>query len=432
MMKTHHSKILTTLVLLIALSTFNRAFSQSLPYAREVVKALTSKEFYGRGYINKGDSIAADYIKEHLRSFGAKPVGDSYYQPFTMSVNTFPEPILLKIDDQDKQAGIDYLVHPASSSISGTFGITRITLQDVIQQQQAIEKIRNSAGTFIVLDAIEKDDLNEYLATRLEKLEKYLLFNPGIPAVGTIILQADKLTWFGSQEQLSKTVLMMSASSFPEEAQEIQIEINAELLQDYQSQNVIASIDGVNNDSSVVVIAHYDHFGKMGDARFPGANDNASGTAMLLSLARYYSKNTPPYKMIFIAFGGEEIGLLGSDHFTEHPTFDLDSIKFLLNFDLAGTGDEGIQVVNGSVYRSRFDSLVALNDKFDLLPEIRIRGKACNSDHCMFDHKDVPGFYMYTLGGIKAYHDVYDRFETLPFTEFEDYFKLITLFIDSL
>ena len=196
---------------------------------------------------------------------------------------------------------------------------------------------------------------------------------------------------------------------------------------------MIGYVEGKNSDSTIVFIAHYDHLGMLGpDATFNGANDNASGTAMLLSLAKNYSENKPNYNTVFIAFGAEELGLIGSKYFTENPLFPLSEIKFLMNFDLAGTGDEGIQVVNGSVYRDKFDELVQINDELDLLSNVKIRGTACNSDHCMFDQQDVPGFYIYTLGGIQAYHDVYDRPETLPLTEFEEYFKLIIEFIDQL
>ncbi len=192
-------------------------------------------------------------------------------------------------------------------------------------------------------------------------------------------------------------------------------------------------MEGESTDSLIVFIGHYDHLGAMGEnTYFPGANDNASGIAMMLNLAKYYSENKPEFNTAFIAFGAEEVGLLGSRHFTEHPLFELDKIKFLINFDLAGTGDDGIQVVNGSVYRDKFDRLRTINDEMDLLPQIKIRGEACNSDHCFFHRKNVPLFYIYTLGGIKAYHDIYDVAATLPLTEFEDYFILITEFVESL
>ena len=86
------------------------------------------------------------------------------------------------------------------------------------------------------------------------------------------------------------------------------------------------------------------------DVYFPGANDNASGVAMLLNLANYYSKkeNQPKCSIAFIAFAGEEAGLLGSKYFSEHPLIPLNKMKFLVNLDLLGTGDEGMMVVNAT------------------------------------------------------------------------------------
>jgi aminopeptidase YwaD len=76
--------------------------------------------------------------------------------------------------------------------------------------------------------------------------------------------------------------------------------------------------------------------------------------------------------------------------------------------------------------------MTSINDRNQLLPKVASRGAACNSDHCMFHQKGVPCFYIYTLGGIQAYHDIYDRCETLPLTEFSDYCRLMILFFDSI
>ena len=103
-----------------------------------------------------------------------------------------------------------------------------------------------------------------------------------------------------------------------------------------------------------------------------------------------------------------------------------------MNFDLAGTGEEGIRIVNGSVYKDKFDLITKINQQQELLPRIDIRGAACNSDHCYFYQKGVPCFYIYTQGGIKAYHDLADKYETLPLTEFVDYKKLMIRFFDAI
>ncbi len=165
---------------------------------------------------------------------------------------------------------------------------------------------------------------------------------------------------------------------------------------------------------------------------FPGANDNASGTAMLLYLAKYYTTHKPKYNIVFMSFGAEEAGILGSKYYTEHPLFPLEKIKFLTNLDLAGTGDEGITVVNATLHKKEFKKLGKINLKKDYLEKVKLRGPAANSDHYWFTQKGVPAFFIYTLGGIKAYHDVFDKAETLPLTEFTDYSKLLIEFFGKL
>jgi Zn-dependent M28 family amino/carboxypeptidase len=165
---------------------------------------------------------------------------------------------------------------------------------------------------------------------------------------------------------------------------------------------------------------------------FPGANDNASGISQLLSLARYYAKNPQPYSMVFICFSGEEAGLLGSKYFSENPLIPLSNIRFLLNMDMLGTGEEGITAVNATIYPREFAMLRQANDDGHYLVKVASRGKAANSDHYWFSEKGVPAFFIYTMGGIKAYHDVYDISKTLPLNEYNHLFRLIIDFNASL
>ncbi|MEQ9266128.1 MAG: M28 family peptidase [Balneolaceae bacterium] len=408
------------------------AEAQVLPYAKEVVQTLSSDEFQGRGYVNKGDKIASDYIRKEFERFGLKSFSKKYLQKFDLSINTFPKSIELSVNGQKLRAGYDFHVTPGSPSVSGSFSTISLTVEDMLSDQKLRTKLMASMGKFIIVENYKKGDYTKEEQDRLGGVVQFLKYQSSNPASGTIILTNDKLTWNGSQTQHSRPSFTILSDSLDTPITEVKVKLSAKLERSYTTQNVLGYIEGENTDSMIVFIAHYDHFGKMGDAIFPGANDNASGTAMLLSLAKYYSENKPSYNTVFIAFGGEELGLLGSKHFVQNPLFDLTSIKFLVNFDLAGTGDEGIQVVNGSVYRDKFDLLTSINEEMELLPKVKIRGKACNSDHCFFDEAGVPGFYIYTLGGIRAYHDVYDKFETLPFTEFEDYFTLVTEFISRL
>jgi len=175
----------------------------------------------------------------------------------------------------------------------------------------------------------------------------------------------------------------------------LEVNIESQLKQNYLSRNVTAFVRGTTSpDTFIVFTAHYDHLGQMGDGTyFPGANDNASGTSMVLNFAKYFSEHPPKYSVAFICFSGEELGLLGSQYFVEHPQFALGKIKFLINLDIVGTGEEGIKVVNATEFPKQFDQLVKLNDETRSVKVVSPRGKAANSDHYPFYEKGVPCFW---------------------------------------
>ncbi len=421
-----------SLILLFSFFFLSEVKAQVLPYAKEIVQKLSSEDFKGRGYVEKGEKIAAEFIRDEFKRLGLLSYSKDYFQKFDISVNTFPKEIKLEVNGQKLISGYDYLVSPGSPSVKGTFEVIPLSMEEIMSDELLGQKLRSSAGKFILTESYKKDNYTKEQLERIQGVIGFLKYHPNNLAAGTIELTSEKLTWHGAQQQYPKPSFTVFSDSISTPITEIKVDLKTKLEKKYTTQNVIGYLEGENQDSLIVIMAHYDHFGKMGSALFPGANDNASGTAMLLSLAKYFSDNKPPYNMAFIAFGGEEIGLLGSKYFVENPLFDLLKVKFLLNFDLAGTGDEGIQVVNGSVYRNEFDLLTSINEEQELLPQVKIRGAACNSDHCAFDEVGVQGFYIYTLGGIRAYHDVYDRYETLPFTEFEDYYTLMVEFLETI
>ena len=168
------------------------------------------------------------------------------------------------------------------------------------------------------------------------------------------------------------------------------------------------------------------------DIYFPGANDNASGTSMLLTLAEYFKANPAKVNIMFIAFAGEEAGLIGSNHYVRNPYFNLKDINFVLNLDIMGSGEEGITVVNAILFKKAFKRLKKINKKEKLLKQIKSRGPAANSDHYFFTEAGVPAFFIYTMGPNKHYHDVFDTEEELSFAEYEDITTLLRLFLRKL
>lgn len=389
--------------------------SDSLPvyrFARQAVDTLTSPSFHGRGYVNGGDQRAAAYLAEQFRTMGLLSFSKNYFQQFKIRVNTFPRNMQVALDGKTLVPGVDYIVHEASGNGKGSYSLAHSTSADPIQGNKSDPHVQ-------VRPASERN--------------KPIVNPDKLPLV---FIENKKLTADFSQESWTVPAVILLNSPKLDSSSSISFDIEHQLLKKYSTQNVIGYIKGSEfPDSFLVFSAHYDHLGQMGSATyFPGANDNASGTAMLLSLAHYFSQpeHRPRYSIAFMAFSAEEVGLLGSKFYTEHPYFPLKNIRFLLNLDIFGTGDEGITAVNGSVFPTEFAALKKINEEQHFLPDVKIRGKAANSDHYFFTEKGVPAFFIYTMGGIKAYHDVFDRSETLPLSKFVDLYHLILNFADYL
>ncbi|HXB12003.1 MAG TPA: M20/M25/M40 family metallo-hydrolase [Bacteroidia bacterium] len=415
---------------LVVLSVFLlsgiNSFAQK-DYARKVVDTLASPYMDGRGYVNDGCKKAAKYVYNQFKNIGLLTFGKSYTQEFHFPINTYPKQLELSVNGHIAKDGDDYIVIPITPSIKGNFPVVKFDRTILLDTNRLKEFLRKDySNTFILIDdsgATDKKEKEVWESTRL---------NP-FKAKGVIIL-CNKLTEETSDTLGDYTLIYALRKTEFSNAASINLNIKNEFIKDFTSENLIGYVKGSVPDTFIVFSAHYDHLGRMADIYFPGANDNASGVAMLLSLAKYYAqeKNKPKYSIAFIAFGAEEVNIRGSHYYVEHPLFPLSKIRFLVNMDIMGTGDEGLMAVNARIYTSAFHDLVKINDSLHLLKEVKDRGPSANSDHYFFYANHVPDFFVYTLGGIKAYHDIYDRRETLPFTNFNEVFKLLVQFTDDI
>lgn len=408
-----------------------------LPYARRLIDTLTAPSMHGRGYVEEGHLKAAGFIAREFQQLGLQSFGNGFFQEFEVSVNTFPSKVeLVAGDSLALEAGEDFLVAPCSQQVKGTYPSLYLSKKDILEPGNLLQQLQASAGKVLVIDQSHFSQASAAEKKKLQETLEFLKHFKNNPATAVIFLTTDKLTWHVAQQACETPQLVVKKELLPDSVSHFSLHIENKFKQRLNTQNVVGLVEGRNPDKGVLVYsAHYDHLGQLGEqAYFPGANDNASGVAMLLSLARHYSRpeNQPEQSLLFIAFGAEELGLLGSRHFVKNPLVPLESINFLINLDIVGTGEEGIKVVNGKVYEEAFEQLQDINQQHQLLPEVSARGEACNSDHCLFYEAGVPGFYIYTLGGIQAYHDIDDKAETLPLTEFGDLFTLLTLFTHTL
>ena len=94
-----------------------------------------------------------------------------------------------------------------------------------------------------------------------------------------------------------------------------------------------------------------------------------------------------------------------------------------------GSGEEGITAVNGRIFSKEFKRLQKLNRRQKAVPTVKARGKSANSDHHFFTEKGVRSFFIYTMGQNKNYHDVYDTYENLSFSSFENLSRLFDSFL---
>lgn len=410
-------------ILLLSLFLSFSSWGQEFNY-RNYTDQLCSPGFQGRGYVNAGDSIAGEFIAQNFKAIGLLSITESYFQPFEFSVNTFPGEMLVYTDQDTLRPGIDFLVAPTSSGVHGTFELIQFSYYKLLSLNQQDIRLTENEALLIDLSGVPSDTLSLVK----KKLNELALFFP------ILELSDKKLTWSVSQDVNKYPYLIISKEALKEVPTEIHLDIDQKLLVSHVAKNVIGFCPAKRKTKKTLLIsAHYDHLGRMGrDTYFPGANDNASGTAMLLYLAEQLLAKPIRFNVLFVAFAGEEIGLLGSKYMSLHPPLPLEDLRFMLNLDIMGSGEDGITVVNSTLFPKEFDLLKSINAKKKLLKEIKPRGPAANSDHYYFTQAGVPAFFIYTMGPNKHYHDIDDRYEALSFAAFDELNNLLLRFLKSI
>jgi aminopeptidase YwaD len=405
---------------------FSQGFAQTYPY-RETIAKLCSPEYAGRGYVDSGRILAAHLIAVEFQKIGLKPFKKKFQQPFTLPVQTFPGACTIAIGQDTLRPGLDYLVSPSSAGVMPQYFTLVYCNAATLYRSVNAFKPCPSDRILVVQTSGFGGDTNKVLQARLQELQKF---------AATIEMTTSKLTWSVSQEASPCPAFQVLATALANKPQSAFIHLEAFFNPKFTSSNVIGYLPAAQQAKKkpyLVITAHYDHLGKMGkDTYFPGANDNASGVGMLLYMAQELSlKRDPNFNYVFIAFGAEEAGLVGSHYFVEHPLFDLKQIRFLLNTDIMGSGEEGITVVNATLFKTEFERLKELNTEGSNLTQIKSRGPAANSDHFFFTEKGVPAFFVYTMGPNKHYHDIHDKAEELSYAAFEPLAKLLLGFMRS-
>jgi hypothetical protein len=192
------------------------------------------------------------------------------------------------------------------------------------------------------------------------------------------------------------------------------------------ARNVLARVPGKDSSRVVVVGAHFDHLGHGGPGSLAGAeqqgevhngaDDNASGTAVVLELARILASAPPPACDVVLAlWSGEELGLLGSEHWARNPTVPLESVVANVNLDMVGRAESGRVAVLGAGSAREFSNwLATAGPRAGLALDVSLSGQGVGgSDHQTFLAREIPALHVFT--GLHAdYHrpsDDHERFE---------------------
>ena len=456
----------------------------------EYVAFLASDSLKGRKPGTAEINVAAQYILDHFKSAGLKPMEDNGFQWFEIVTDVkLGEKNNLSSDGFEASIRKDFI--PLSFSSSATvnapvvfagygFDIESDSLKwsdykgvDVknkwVMVFRADPDLDNSDSKFIpfsdvrskILTAKDKGAAGVLLVTpkgvdKDDKLMPLIVENnevtAGIPILSITRELANKIVKNSgiSIDSIDRAIIASKApNSF---ATGITLNGTTEVIQERKkTANVVALLEGsdpVLKDEYLVIGAHYDHLGFGGagsGSRMPdtnavhyGADDNASGTAMVMAMAKRLSPETRMSKrsIIFVAFSSEEIGLIGSKYFVDHPPVELKKIKAMFNFDMIGRFDKEKNSISlsGTGTSIEADSLLKpleINLPFAVVHSPDGYGP---SDHAAFYSSNIPVFYFNT-GVHTDYHTPFDKTEKLDFDaekEIGDFAASIILTVDTL
>ena len=412
-------KITTLVCLMLALSVQ----AQDMKLYKHIVKDLSKREFEGRGYVNDGVRKAETYLAEQYRKASVDKVT---LQAFSIDINTFPGEAKMSVDGKKLTPGTQFVIREYSPGVHGTFPLYYVDTANYDFEKITADLAKpENKGCFVVVDF--------WFPYKHGKDFRKLEIQTEFANTGMLYTWETPLKFYKAYgETVWPKPILWAGSDFPKDAKSITVEIDHEFRPNYKCNNVIAKVEGQRHDSTIVFIAHYDHLGHLGkDLYFPGVNDNASGNAALVTLAKYYTQNRPEYDMLFISVAGEEANLRGSTFFVEHPTVPLGSIKYLINLDMIGD-DNPVQYCEVSDAGMRgfalFEKLNAEGHYFDSLNRGAL---AANSDHYPFAEKGVPCIFFENEEGstFPFYHTAQDDMSRFVDCTYEKIFRLVTDFI---
>lgn len=411
------------LMLLLALAV-TQLQAQDLAHYKRVIKEITSAKYQGRGYAKGGANKTGKYLEKEYRKAG---VDEVTLQSFTININTFCGKMEMWADGKKLKAGVDFSMREYSPGVHGQFPVYHVdTLNFDADKMYADLKKPEYANALVCCDF--------WFSYNRRKDFSPLQKNGECNNAGLLQTWTSPIKFYKAygERVVEKPIIWVTPEAI-KGVKNVRVNVDNQFLKDYELFNVIAKVEGMRHDSCYVFTAHYDHLGNLGKKIFyAGANDNASGTAALVTLAAYYAKHKPPYDMYFLAFSGEDANLRGSEFFAEHPIVPLEQIRYLFNIDMIGD-DNPIQYCEVSDEGMRgYQLFEQINNEKHYFKSLNKGELAANSDHYPFAKRHVPCIFLENQEGsaFPYYHTIYDNWQHAVFDSYEPVFRLVTDFIN--
>jgi len=342
---------------------------------KQTVEALTGPGMEGRRSGSPGGDLAAIRIAEWLAAAGLQPGGEhgSFFQSFPVTTATrVASGTVLATNGRMLALGRDWAPHGGSlpERVAGEivfvgYGARGPGYDDWagVDVRDRIVLALDGAPPHLPQGSVSR--LDKLIAARRAGARALLLVSDSVPTLGAtsaaVRIVSATLTHVAADSMLAPagTSVARLAETIAQRRAPVsgslpgtQVDLHVALeTASRNAVNVIGLLPGADPalaDEAIVLGAHYDHLGLSGGAVHPGADDNASGTAVVVGLARAFAAAGPqPRTLVFALFGAEELGLIGSGHYVKAPPVPLARTAAMLNFDMVGRLRDGKLTIGG-------------------------------------------------------------------------------------
>ncbi|MFN4082971.1 MAG: M28 family peptidase [Bacteroidia bacterium] len=439
----------------IILITTYSAWAQNLPKSeKDILQSLEHNLSYladdrmeGRLMGSRGEKLAYEFLVENFQSLNLRPKGtQGFLQPFTVKKLTYAPTTSLTIKSKTGEFKFDKMNPVKNFPIHGT-GVGKVNAKCVwlgygieapeLNYNDFAGKKGLNGKVFVIRYGHPKTFNTSEIAPfssndkKIENAIKYgasaVLFvnsdaNEIEPDFKPIIRSSNlgkiPIYFLTHQTRLDSAAFVQASATLQVDTTSIEL----------KAHNVLGYVD-YKADYTVIIGAHYDHLGynELGGSTYRktqneppqihhGADDNASGTVALIELAEIIQKS--PFRnhnYLFIAFSGEEQGLLGSKYFTENPTINLSNVNYMINMDMIGRLDtvKNMFQLSGTGTSPRFDSVLNQINTGNIKIKYDPSGTGA-SDHTSFYNMGIPVLHYFT-GTHADYHKPSDKWELINF-----------------